>query len=235
MHAIAPNLRVAQFRLSPGVAERLPLIVSIVLHILFIILLALYSATRLRPASPEPVVVVEILPDPRAQPPAPARTPIVRPVGPARPRAPDAPAVTRPRVEPGRTEGMQTATQTYSKAIIADPTNRVARALRMMTVDERLVQLCNIEAMEQISVADIGLEPQTVVAYAMADLQLGRLTLYAPGGAFFAGGGWYNIRFRCVAQPDYRGVRSFAFEVGEAIPRQDWSSHGLPSNLGHSD
>jgi hypothetical protein len=133
-------------------------------------------------------------------------------------------------------DGLTQASRTYASKVLADPRSANARAaLPLLAVDERLIQLCNIEAMEQVRLAEAKLVPEAVVAYAMADMEMGRYTLFARGGAFRAGRHWYNIAYKCTAQPDFGGVTSFAFKVGEEIPENEWASHNLALDIGHLD
>lgn len=46
--------------------------------------------------------------------------------------------------------------------------------------------------------------------------------------AFRAGGQWYNLSFRCTVDTDATRVESFAFRVGDPIPRSEWASRRPP-------
>jgi hypothetical protein len=37
------------------------------------------------------------------------------------------------------------------------------------------------------------------------------------------------MRFECALSADHARVVSFAFKVGDAIPRDQWDSHNLPT------
>ncbi|MGI6856227.1 DUF930 domain-containing protein [Mesorhizobium sp. 1B3] len=54
-------------------------------------------------------------------------------------------------------------------------------------------------------------------------------TVDIPATAFRASGQWYNLGYRCSVDEDATKVVSFAFRVGEAIPRSEWKRRGLPS------
>lgn len=46
--------------------------------------------------------------------------------------------------------------------------------------------------------------------------------------AFRARGQWYDLSFRCEVDADATRVLSFAFNVGDAIPRDQWRARGFP-------
>lgn len=50
-----------------------------------------------------------------------------------------------------------------------------------------------------------------------------------PKAAFRAGGQWQDLSYRCEVDEDATKVVSFAFRVGEPIPRSEWKKRGLPS------
>lgn len=52
-------------------------------------------------------------------------------------------------------------------------------------------------------------------------------TLVAKGGAFRAGGKWYQMSFTCKATPDHKTVLDFSYKTGAAIPPAKWASYGL--------
>ena len=54
-------------------------------------------------------------------------------------------------------------------------------------------------------------------------------TVDIPKTAFRAGGQWYDLGYRCAVDADALRVVSFAFRVGEAIPRSEWKRRGLPA------
>ncbi len=123
---------------------------------------------------------------------------------------------------------MNEATQLFSANVLADPhAEQVRRTLPLLASDDRITQLCNIEAMEQIHRSRPEFEPDYLVADAMSDATLGQLTLEATGGAFRSKQSWFDVRYRCQVTRDLRQVVSFAFLVGKEIPRSAWKSHYL--------
>lgn len=145
--------------------------------------------------------------------------------------------------EPGLDMPPKTSTGTmirarrfFSSEILADPRSRNARkALQQLSASERIVQLCNVEAMEQVHRWKAEFQPDFLVAYAMADtVQSGRV-LEADGGALRSKANWYNIKYRCEVSPDLSNVDAFEFSVGKEIPRDEWEGHALSADDGPAD
>lgn len=177
---------------------------------------------------PPPSIAVELmtaaqfaaLTAPREIPPAAApAAPVSEPSPGAAPAAPAAKAA------PGATIR---ATEFYAGSLLAEPASAKLRAA-MTTLDgsERLVQLCSIEAIEQIRRARPEFDPDTVVAYAMADMATRDGALIADGGAFRSRREWYEVEFTCLAAADYSAVERFEFSVGNFIPHEQWEEHYL--------
>ena len=92
-----------------------------------------------------------------------------------------------------------------------------------------MIQLCDLEAVEQVRAWRADYRPTMVVAYAMADVAVGGAVVEARGAAFRSGADWYRLAFRCRLSPDHRTVTGFAFEVGASVPKDQWEAHSLPS------
>ncbi|MCX5497492.1 DUF930 domain-containing protein [Kaistia dalseonensis] len=189
---------------------------ALCLHALLIVVLALLPAERPPPSLPEGSVAVSIV------------TPgefdsLVPPRLKATETQPPADNAAQP------SDAMKPATQLYSDQMLADPRSRQAReALPHLAPDERIIQLCNIEALAQIHSADAArFQPDIVVAYAMAELKLSDHAMEADGGAFRSKRQWYAIGYRCAVTPDLAKVVSFALHIGKPIPRREWASHEL--------
>ena len=120
------------------------------------------------------------------------------------------------------------ATQFYSGSLLAEPESANLRAaMTTLAGSERLVQLCSIEAIEQIRRARPEFDPDTVVAYAMANMATRDGALVADGGAFRSRREWYEVKFTCLAAADYSAVERFEFSVGGFIPHDQWEEHYL--------
>jgi hypothetical protein len=117
-----------------------------------------------------------------------------------------------------------------SEAEISNPKHERLRAqLGQLESNTRTVQICNLEAILQITKSGLEFHPMAVVAYAMADVVAKGDTVVANGAAFQSDGEWYNLSFRCRISPRFRQVQGFEFVIGAAIPREDWEAHSLPN------
>jgi Domain of Unknown Function (DUF930) len=117
-----------------------------------------------------------------------------------------------------------------SEAEISNPKHERLRAqLGQLESNTRTVQICDLEAILQITRSGLEFHPVAVVAYAMADVVAKGDTVVANGAAFQSDGEWYNLSFRCRISPRSRQVQGFEFVIGAAIPREDWKAHSLPN------
>lgn len=117
-----------------------------------------------------------------------------------------------------------------SQRVLADPRSRETVALLpKLAPEERVEQLCGLEAMGQIHDWQRDFEPDRVTAYALAGTKLSGRVLTAEGAAFRSKRHWYGLRFACTVSPDLKRVTAFAFHVGEPIPRERWEALGLPA------
>jgi hypothetical protein len=205
---------------------------SLGLHAAIVVLLVL-----LLPAMPplllpkEPTVMVEIL---SADQLAAATTPPPIAKAPPEPLAasrPSGPA--EPTPQPG---AMIRAEHFFSAATLADPRSKRAReALRQLASGERVIQLCNLEALEQVHRWKPEFQPDYLMAYAMAGAKLSENAVEADGAAFRSKRHWYKIKFKCQVTPDLATVAAFEFLVGDEIPRSQWASHDLLLDDGPDD
>jgi hypothetical protein len=156
-------------------------------------------------------------------------------------RAPQSSATTEPNVarleeDNGQDDGMVHPTRMLSAAALADPKSRQAREmLPRFDPTERSVQLCNVEAMEQVRAWKPEFHPELIVSYATAELAITSDTIGADGAAFLSAGKWYAMRFDCVLARDHKSVVSFAFKVGGTIPPDTWEEHNLPATSSDDD
>jgi len=215
---------------------------SVIGHALFLALLTIEAPRHivvLRPPAAVEVVMVApraSRPVPPAVTPSPMATPAPvansSPAAPARPetiRQPSAPAARAPRSPTG---ARVTASEYFAAAVLDAPRNRKTRQkLAALGSDERLIQLCNIEAMEQLKRWKAGFVADHVVAYATADPSLTATSIEAPGAAVHAGGQWYRLSFTCTATADFGRVAAFAFTLGRPIPHEQWEQDNLPEQV----
>ena len=99
-------------------------------------------------------------------------------------------------------------------------------AMDGMPRDRRAGELCVTEMREQLRHADPAFWPDLLPAYRLAEGTL----MEVRQAAFRAGGVWYDLAFRCEVNDDVTRVVSFAFTVGDAIPRSEWQGRGLPAS-----
>jgi hypothetical protein len=196
---------------------------SLALHALLLVLV-LSVALGQKPLPREQPIAVEILtPQQFEAMTAPRRTEVPAPA------PPPAPAPTPPPAE----QAMIQPTEMLSAGTLADPRSREARRL-LSTLDdsERMIQLCGLEAMEQVHAWRESLRPTAVVAYAMAEAAVSGDLVDAKGAAFRSGAAWYAIKFRCRLRPDHASVAAFEFRVGAAVPAEKWEAFNLPADTG---
>lgn len=125
-------------------------------------------------------------------------------------------------------DGMIAATRFYAASILSDPANREVREnFPLLAGQEQVVQLCNIEALEQLRDAKLGETPDALVGYAFDSIDVSGLELVANGGAFRSQGQWRHIRYRCAVASDIRSVAAFEYAVGELVPESEWDAHFL--------
>lgn len=165
------------------------------------------------PTEPAPVAAGEPLPATLPQPGA--------STGPSQPASP---------VERPLEDGFQHPQRMLSERALDRPGSRgVRRELARLSEDDRIAQLCDLEAMEQIAASGRSFNPDRLVDYARADTHMRGDTLIASGAAFRSHGVWQAVEFRCGLDPERRKVASFAFKVGAPIPREEWAALSLPA------
>ena len=212
---------------------------SLLLHGLLLAGLLLLSPLRPLVLPPPRPVSVEIVTErqfdalskpPPVATPAPAEPELSRPAPvetptPANPVASSPPATDSPVPAPPTTH---VATTFYAARILSEPgMARIRRTFGTLASSEQLVQLCSIEGLEQVRRAAPQYDPDTLVGYAMADMQTTDLTLKATGGAFRSDRKWYGISFECTVAPGNSAVTAFSFTLGSAIPKAEWEEHNL--------
>jgi hypothetical protein len=125
-------------------------------------------------------------------------------------------------------DGMIRPTQMLSRSTLAQDNNQKARlALTEITADERLEQLCSLEAMEQIQAHDEALTPDLLHSYPFDEVAMKGNQLIARGAAFFAQKKWYYLQYECDLSSTGKEVSAFAFKIGDPVPRRMWESHNL--------
>lgn len=141
---------------------------------------------------------------------------------------PDAPQPSSPAAPATSPNGPFRAADFYAGSLLAEPESaRLRQAMRTLADPERVVQLCDIEAMEQVRRARPDFDPDMVVPYAMAETNMRHGALVATGGAFRSRREWYELSFRCTPAADFSHVEAFEFTLGDPIPHELWEEHYL--------
>lgn len=117
------------------------------------------------------------------------------------------------------------ARKIYSKDALSNP--RVKQALGKLSPKDRVIQICGIEALEQIRHHRPDMVPDMMARTGGA---LTESSLKMSGGAFRSRANWYNLDFDCTINPKDMAVSSFEYAIGDTIPKKDWSRRELPAD-----
>jgi hypothetical protein len=101
---------------------------------------------------------------------------------------------------------------------------RFERSLKMLDPVDRLEQLCDYKAMQEIR-KDHAFRPDRAVAGNEARIKGD--TIVASEGAFRSKKKWYALSYSCTAASDHLSVTSFNYKIGDEIPEANWASYGL--------
>lgn len=120
------------------------------------------------------------------------------------------------------------ATDFYAASILADPANAgLRRSFGSLAGSEQAIQLCNMEALEQIALGETGPAPDTMVGYAFDEITVDGLVVTANGGAFRRQGQWFRVQFSCTVASDMAAVTAFDYQAGARVPESEWEEHFL--------
>ncbi|MCB5205276.1 DUF930 domain-containing protein, partial [Neorhizobium sp. T786] len=112
----------------------------------------------------------------------------------------------------------------FSEDMTDDPVARVA--MEDLPRGLRATQLCETELTEQLRNASPRLNPDFIPRSPLSEGNV----LELRGTAFRADEGWLNLSFRCEVNGDATKVVSFAFDVGDPVPRSEWKRRGFPGS-----
>lgn len=110
----------------------------------------------------------------------------------------------------------------FSRAVTDDPV--AMTAMGSMPREVRGSELCTTELREQLRNATPPYWPELLPAYRLGAGSV----MEVREAAFRARGQWYDLSFRCEVDADATRVLSFAFNIGDAIPRDQWRARGFP-------
>lgn len=115
------------------------------------------------------------------------------------------------------------AREIYSKDAISDP--RVKQALGKLAPKDRIIQICGIEALEQVRRHKAGAFPDMLAREGGSVSATG---LTVSDGAFRSQRKWYAIDFTCKANAETMVIDAFSYNIGRAIPEGEWARRQLP-------
>ena len=115
------------------------------------------------------------------------------------------------------------AREIYSKDAMSDP--RVKQALGKLAPKDRIIQICGIEALEQVRRHKAGAFPDMLAREGGSVSATG---LTVSDGAFRSQRKWYAIDFTCKANAETMVIDAFSYNIGRAIPEGEWARRQLP-------
>ncbi|MGH6859552.1 MAG: DUF930 domain-containing protein [Phyllobacterium sp.] len=134
--------------------------------------------------------------------------------------------------EPAKTRSTEQPNQLVSAQQLFSPESlssfRVRQTTGKISPRARIMQLCTIEALEQVRRQRPGSYPDLLVPFGPSGRSISSHGLNARGGAFRSRGNWFDIDFKCAVDADRTRVTSFSFAIGGAIPRGQWNARQLP-------
>lgn len=219
-------------------AEAMRLAASLVLHLALFAAALLAGVRTFREPADAPALETEIISSrdfaalraatQRLPPPPPSSADATLPSGAA--SAPASAASPGLAAKPAGPPDMVRPSQMLSEQALGHPRSRgLRRELGRLVEEDRIAQLCNLEAMEQIHAWRGDFQPDRLVDYARSDTRMDGRTLIAHGGAFRSARNWYEVSYQCELDPELSKVVGFAFHVGAAIPREEWAADNLPA------
>ncbi len=106
---------------------------------------------------------------------------------------------------------------------MSDP--RVKQALGKLAPKDRIIQICGIEALEQVRRHKAGAFPDMLAREGGSVSATG---LTVSDGAFRSQHKWYAIDFTCKANAETMVIDAFSYNIGRAIPEGEWARRQLP-------
>lgn len=104
---------------------------------------------------------------------------------------------------------------------------RIEHSLRNLAPNERLIQLCDVTAMQRVRKEQPDFKPDRAIADAITTAVVEHNTVTAPGGALRSGGKWYELSYSCTGAADNMKVEKFSYKIGAAIPEEKWAAYNL--------
>nr|WP_321448317.1 DUF930 domain-containing protein [uncultured Cohaesibacter sp.] len=110
-------------------------------------------------------------------------------------------------------------TSAYPQAALA-MSNKMRAWLKDMVPQERMLQVCNMEAMGK-------LDADRLVDYTFSSPQIGDQTVKAGGAAYRRNGHWYKVSYSCDTSKDQMQVLKLTYKKGDEIPKDKWTQFNL--------
>ncbi len=231
-------------------ARQVGVFAAIILHVLagVILIIPFHKTSRPLKVSSISVELIPLKPPPLKRPiqkaPTPEtleRVPQAAPQNPApkttsetsagRQKQPERPQLPASSVANSPSGKMMKAKRFYTRAMLNAPGSDDTRlVLAQTTGDDRMIQVCNAEVMEQIANWQSSYRPDFVVPYATQDILISADTVQVEGGLFRSYGSWYQVRYNCTFQTNSNNVIAFEFLVGDKIPQSRVDALTLPYN-----
>ena len=104
---------------------------------------------------------------------------------------------------------------------------RTEKVLKSLDPEARFEQVCDLEALKQISRDGKAFKPERTIVSALSTPKVAEATMSGTGGAFKSKGQWYQFSFTCRTSPDHMKILAFSYQIGEPIPPEKWEPHGL--------
>lgn len=126
--------------------------------------------------------------------------------------------------DPSKAKALTAARKIFSDTSLGG--RAAVLAMGDMPRDVRISQLCATELREQLRHTKPGYSPELLPAFR---LRTGNV-LDVPTAAFRTRDTWYDVSFRCEVDEGGTRVLSFAFHVGDPVPRSQWKARHFPEN-----
>jgi hypothetical protein len=104
---------------------------------------------------------------------------------------------------------------------------RLNRELLKLDPVTRLEQACDTEVMLRINKENRDYSVDKVIAYTFTNPTIGPNSIKAPGAALRSRGTWYHLSFYCETEAEHLDAKKLSYEIGTAIPREDWEQYYL--------
>ena len=127
---------------------------------------------------------------------------------------------------PRQSNKLVAARELFTPNAIFDP--RVLQAIGRLTPQQRIKQLCMVEAIAQVRKQRPAVD--ILIPYGSSGGNFSDYGLDGRGGAFRDGINWYNIDIRCKVDADRTKVAAFSFAVGSMVPRSEWARREFPAD-----